>query len=117
MAKGAKPVADFAAKEAKDIYQRYCDKGKDAIAGGFVAGTAAGIVYTGNYTGNHIANTAGIEIPILTEISPKPSTEDQIAQLEKVNALKRESIELSKKQLELEEQIKEVPNKKGSPKQ
>nr|YP_010003134.1 hypothetical protein JXY92_mgp30 [Ulva torta]AZP40267.1 hypothetical protein [Ulva torta] len=41
-AKAAKPAADSAANEAKDIGARYYDKGKDAVAGAAVAGTVAG---------------------------------------------------------------------------
>lgn len=96
-AKVAKPAADFAAKEAKDIGARYYDKGKDAVAGAAVAGTVA----EGVYSLSELAKLAGFELSTQSGMSPTLSTEEQISLLEKLNALKREAVDLTKEQLEL----------------
>lgn len=57
--KAGKPAVDFAAKEAKDVGGRYYEKGKDAVAGAGVAGTAA----LGAYSLAELAKAAGYELP------------------------------------------------------
>lgn len=112
VAKAAKPTADFAAKEAKDIGGRVYDKGKDAVATGIVAGSVA----AGAYAFSEGAKVAGVELPSLPGTSENPELESRVKVLEaQIKELKTNTEQANEQAQETEG--KELSNKKSNPKE